>query len=392
MAGRYSAAIVGCGSIGHAHMDGYRLVDKVDVIAIADPVAMARALYREEYARLDLQEFDTVEEMLTRARPDIVSVCTWHLLHPGPTIAAAEAGVKAVICEKPMAIGMAAANSMVDACEASGTKLVVSHQRRFTKGWEKGRELLQQGVIGVPQFVTNKVAQGLSNWGTHTIDGSRFVLGDPQPEWVMGGVERRTDRYERDTAIEDACLGLVHFEGGLQLFIQSDLMREGASAGSFEIRGTEGMMEVGEARVRLMNASSGGWQEVELGLQEGDQGIGGNTNAAQVRELIGWLEGDVSEHRGSGRQARVTVEIMMGLYESARRNQVVHFPMQEMEYPLTAMVEEGGLPVETEGAYDIRDFLRWDGVDVERYRALRAEGHGHHQIMRQLHEERAPGA
>ena len=47
-----------------------------------------------------------VEEMLEKAKPDIVSVCTWHLLHPAPTIAAANAGVRAVICEKPMAIGM----------------------------------------------------------------------------------------------------------------------------------------------------------------------------------------------------------------------------------------------------------------------------------------------
>ena len=37
---------------------------------------------------------------------------------------------------------------MVDACEASGTKLVISHQRRFTKGWERAREMVQEGVIG----------------------------------------------------------------------------------------------------------------------------------------------------------------------------------------------------------------------------------------------------
>ena len=125
----YTAAIVGCGSIGHAHMDGYNLVDQVEVIAVADPVEAARRIYVEEYGIP--QQYDTVEEMLETAKPDIVSVCTWHLLHPGPTIAAARAGVKGVICEKPMAIGMGPADSMVDACDASGTKLVISHQRRL---------------------------------------------------------------------------------------------------------------------------------------------------------------------------------------------------------------------------------------------------------------------
>lgn len=384
---KYTAAIIGCGSIAHAHMDGYALVDNVDVIAIADPVANARDQYLRTYAELNLQAFDAVDDMLATAKPDIVSVCTWHLLHPAPTIAAARAGVRAVICEKPMAIGMGAADSMEQACQQSGTKLVISHQRRFTKGWETARELVRQGAIGKPLFVTNKVAEGLTNWGTHSIDGSRFVLGDPQPKWVMGAVERRTDRYERDTAIEDACLGLVHFEGDVQLFIQSDLMREGATAGSFQIKGTEGMMEVSESQVRLMNATSNGWHDVDLGVGEGDLAIGGNTNAAQVRELLQWLEGTVDEHRGSGRQARVTVEIMMGLYESARRQQTINFPLQEKGYPLELMINEGRLPVEVEGRYDIRAFLSWEGVDPERYRELVAEGKAHNQIMRQLHAE-----
>ncbi len=379
----YRAAIIGCGSIGHAHMDGYRLVDGVDVVAIVDPVAEAREHYIEQYEDLSLQPFATVEEMLEQVKPDIVSVCTWHLLHPAPTIAAAGAGVKAVICEKPMAIGMGAADSMVEACAASGTKLVISHQRRFTPGWERARQLLAEGVIGDPEFVTNKVREGLTNWGTHTIDGSRFVLGDPRAEWVMGAVERGTDRYERDTAIEDACMGLIHFETGVQLFIQSDLMAEGASAGAFQIRGSEGQMDVTETTVRILNGD--GWLDADVKLDDDYKGIGGSTNAAQVRELLSWLEGG-PEHRGAGHTARETVEVMMALYESARRNEVIRLPMEEKGYPLELMINEGKLPVRHDGRYDIRAFLSWEGIDRDAYRRLRDEGIGHHQAMRQLHE------
>ena len=121
MAKTYTAAIVGCGSIGHAHAEGYQIAG-VELVAIADPQPVARQQYVHEYGAL--QEFATVEEMLQKAQPDLVSVCTWHLLHPAPTIAAATAGVKGVICEKPMAIGMAAANSMVEACDPSGEPLL----------------------------------------------------------------------------------------------------------------------------------------------------------------------------------------------------------------------------------------------------------------------------
>ena len=385
MSKKYTAAIIGCGSIGHAHMDGYNLVDNIDVIAVADPTEIARQQYVEEY---DIpQQFDTVEEMLEKAKPDIVSVCTWHLLHPAPTIAAANAGVLAVICEKPMAIGMNAADSMVEACENSGTKLVISHQRRFTPGWEKAKKLLGNGAIGTPLFVTNKVADGLTNWGTHSIDGSRFVLGDPKAQWVMGAVERKTDRYERDTPVEDACMGLVHFENDIQLFIQSDLMREGAQAGHFQIRGSNGYMEVTELSVRLHDTSTAGWQDIQIDTPEGAQAIGGNSNADQVLELIEVLEGRLDRHRNSGNTARDTVEIMMALYESARRNSVVHLPLEEREYPLEKMVSEGKLPVEIEGRYDIRSFLKWEGIDIDEYKELIAQGHGHHHAMRQLHEK-----
>ena len=385
MSKKYTAAIIGCGSIGHAHMDGYNLVDNIDVIAVADPTEIARQQYVEEY---DIpQQFDTVEEMLEKAKPDIVSVCTWHLLHPAPTIAAANAGVLAVICEKPMAIGMNAADSMVEACEDSGTKLVISHQRRFTPGWEKAKKLLENGAIGTPLFVTNKVADGLTNWGTHSIDGSRFVLGDPKAQWVMGAVERKTDRYERDTPVEDACMGLVHFENDIQLFIQSDLMREGAQAGHFQIRGSNGYMEVTELSVRLHDTSTAGWQDIQIDTPEGAQAIGGNSNADQVLELIEVLEGRLDRHRNSGNTARDTVEIMMALYESARRNSVVHLPLEEREYPLEKMVSEGKLPVEIEGRYDIRSFLKWEGIDIDEYKELIAQGHGHHHAMRQLHEK-----
>ena len=262
-------------------MDGYELTDEVEVVAVADPVAAARARYVWECYGIPQQCMKALRKCSRMPSPDIVSVCTWHLLHPAPTIAAAQAGVKAVICEKPMAIGMEAADSMVDACDASGTKLIISHQRRFTPGWEKARQLIREGAIGTPLFVTNKVADGLTNWGTHSIDGSRFVLDNPKASWVMGSVERRTDRYERDTAVEDACMGLVQFDGDLQLFIQSDLKREGAAAGHFQIRGSEGFMEVTELSVRLHTTNRAGWQEVEIELPEGAKAIGGYTNAAQ---------------------------------------------------------------------------------------------------------------
>ena len=311
MSKQYKAAIVGCGSIGQAHMQGYERLDNVDVVAVVDPLEPARKMYMDEYGIPS--GYATVGEMLEHAQPDIVSVCVWHLLHDTVTAEVAIGpSVKGIICEKPMAIGMGRADAMVDVCEVNDVKLAISHQRRFTPGWEKARELIEDDAIGTPLRADLRVKEGLANWGTHSIDGARYILGDPIAEWVMGAVERRTNKYERDTAIEDACMGLVHFGGSLQFFIQSDLWDRNCDAGKFFIRGTEGMLHVTETVLKMFNAETQGWKSIDLGLKEGDQAIGGNTNAAQTRELIEWIEGG-PESRGSGRIARDTVEIMMAM-------------------------------------------------------------------------------
>ncbi|MDA1280638.1 MAG: Gfo/Idh/MocA family oxidoreductase [Chloroflexi bacterium] len=385
MSKQYRAAIVGCGSIGQAHMQGYQRIDNIDVVAVTDPLEPARNMYMSEYGIP--AGYATVAEMLEKAKPDIVSICVWHLLHDTVTAeVAAGPSVKGIICEKPMAIGMGRADAMVDVCEANDVKLAISHQRRFTPGWEKAKELVEDGAIGIPLRADLRVKEGLANWGTHSIDGARFVLGDPVAEWVMGAVERRTDKYERNTVIEDSCMGLIHFGGSLQFFIQSDLWDRNCDAGKFFIRGTEGMLHVRETILKLFNAETGGWKDIDLKLKEGDQAIGGNTNAAQTLELIRWIETG-QESRGSGRKARDTVEVMMAMYESARQNRVIHLPMAEKEYPLELMINEGKLQVEVEGRYDIRGFLDRSNIDEARYKQLRDDGVPHHQAMRTVHEE-----
>ena len=385
MSKKYKAAIVGCGSIGQAHMQGYERLDNVDVVAVVDPLEPARKMYMDEYGIPS--GYATVGEMLEKAKPDIVSVCVWHLLHNTVTAEVAIGpSVKGIICEKPMAIGMGRANAMVDVCEANDVKLAISHQRRFTPGWEKAKDLVDNGAIGIPLRADLRVKEGLANWGTHSIDGARYILGDPTAESVMGAVERRTNKYERNTAIEDACMGLIHFGGSLQFFIQSDLWDRNCDAGKFFIRGTEGMLHVTETVLKMFNAETRGWESIDLELKDGDQAIGGNTNAAQTKELIEWIEGG-PESRGSGRIARDTVEVMMAMYESARRNMVVTLPLQEKEYPLECMISEGKLPLEDKERYDIRGFLDRSQIDENRLQQLKDDGIPHHQAMRIIHEE-----
>ena len=380
MVSRYRAAVIGCGDIAHAHVEGYRLNPDVQVDAVVDPVEAARAQFQTEYGIP--HAYASSSELFDHFIPDLVSICVWHPLHPECTIEAARAGVKGVICEKPMATSLAAADAMVAACELHETKLIISHQRRFTPGWEDARARIASGEIGPVKTLQGNAGDGLLNGGTHIVDGLLFLAGDAEPAWVIGAFERHTNRFERATPIEDWAVVLCEVAGGAQMLVQSDIHGWGDADGVLlRAEGQDGMLEATEAWTAVFSANSKGWRRV-TNLDHVDT-IGGRANGRQVAELLRWLEGG-PEHRCSARYARRATEVMMAAYESARRRRMITLPLEELDYPLALMIKDGSLGPAEGPRYDIRSYLRRDGADEERYAALRAQGIGHHEIMRRL--------
>ncbi|MBI4551328.1 MAG: Gfo/Idh/MocA family oxidoreductase [Candidatus Latescibacteria bacterium] len=377
MSARYRAGVIGMGQIGRHHVIGYRGVESVDVVAITEPNERVRTAAQQEFNIPTA--YSDVREMLDRERLDFVSVCTWHLLHEPQTVAAAAYRPKAILCEKPMTVGLASADRMIRTCEDRGVRLVIGHQRRFFHSWTKARELIQEGVIGTPQMVTAKTGEGLLNCGTHVVDAIRYLLGDPETEWVMGAVERKTDRFEREVRIEDRCLGVIRFKTGAQALIQSDLTPEW-SVDDYQVRGMDGVLETTSQAVRYVNGSTTGWVTVETGYDD--------AWVLQAQGLVSWVEG-ATGHRGEARQARQTVEILMALYQSARDHEVVRMPMQEQGYPIDLMWDEGKIPVVEPGAYDIRAFLAMEPDDRAAYGEMRRQGMRHKDIaeaMKRRHQ------
>ncbi len=365
----YRAGIVGAGQIGRSHAVGYQGTDEIDLVAVTEPNDRVRKAFQEDYSVPG--GYTDMKEMLDNEDLDYVSICTWHLLHEPQSVLAAGYLPKAIICEKPMTVGMASVKRMIKACEDNQVKLVIGHQRRFYHSWTKARELILNGVIGEPQMVTTKSGEGLLNCGTHVIDACRYLLGDPETEWVMGALERKTDRYEREVRIEDACMALIEFTGGAQALVQSDLTPERWSVEEYQVRGTDGMLETDARKVRYINGSTDKWVELEPEYED--------PWVLQSRDTVRYVENG-GDHRGDVKQAAYTVEITMALFQSARNHEIVRMPLGEQGYPVDLMFEEGKLPVEEAGAYDIRAFLAMEPEDRQRYNEMRHEGMRHKDI------------
>ena len=339
----YRVGIIGCGGMGRSHSRAWTAQPKAQVVAAMDIYEEAAQRVSDEY---DVPAtYTDVDEMLAKEDLDIVSITTWQGPRAEATVAAAKAGVKGIIGEKPMAASLGQADAMIAACEENDVKLIIGHQGRYAPANIETRRLVAAGAIGEPTTVHHSAKRhaGLLNTGTHAIDGWRFILSDPETLWVIGQTSRTTDRWERRTICEDLCMGLVCFEGGARGIYEGDLPEPSVSHP--KIAGTEGQIRNGpDGTLLLQNGDAKGWQTITPPPQTKNQ----------YDEFIEWIEGEIPDHRGSGVQARYTLEIMMAIYESLRIKDVVHIPMETKELPLELMVNDGTLPVLVEGKYDLR--------------------------------------
>ncbi len=340
----YRAGLIGCGRIAGAHVNGYRSSDRYELVAVAD---IKREAAEGVCERFDIPtHYLDYREMLEREDLDVVSIATWAGSHAEITVPVAAAGVKGILCEKPMAPSLGEASAMIEVCAENGVKLAIGHQHRFDPSWVEARNLVAAGAIGRPTLATIHVSDGLLNNGTHYIDGIRFILGDPEAEWAMAQVERKTDRYERGEPIEDRLVGLAAFAQGTRALVDVDLPAvEGEPASPYTFHGTDGRIELDRQGLRLLNAD--GWQEMDF-----PQPV--PSHSLQAQEFARWMDGEIEDYRGSAERAYQTVAVMMGFYQSVRSKGVVTFPLTIKESPLKLLIEAGELPVEQVGKYDIR--------------------------------------
>jgi predicted dehydrogenase len=369
---RYRSAIIACGTIARCHGRGWQGVPDVELAAIADSNAEARDEFGEFFGVPPEQRYADYREMLDTVRPDFVDVCSWHGLHAEMVIAAAARAPKAILCQKPMSLSLGEADRMLTACAREGVKLVVAHQRRHLAGWLEAKKQIDQGIIGnVVQVTLNSGT--LLNVLSHDVNMALFLLGDRPVEWVMGAVERTTDRYERSFPCEDGAVGIAQVEGGVQIVMSAALPTGGRGHGA-RIIGTDGIMELGVTRPPAEEIRSDGNMRAPEGSSAKYNDENGYAQVLRVggdrwerieapwhdpfvhmaQEAVDWVDGKIDDPISSGQKGRATIEVLMAIYESARKRRRIDLPLKTLANPLQLMVESGELPVEWPGAYETR--------------------------------------
>ncbi|NJN81261.1 MAG: hypothetical protein HC802_02535 [Caldilineaceae bacterium] len=98
--------------------------------------------------------------------------------------------------------------------------------------------------------------------------------------------------------------------------------------------------------MKYLNSTSGGWQQVDAPWHD--------SWAHQAQEAIDWVEDRVEAPISGADRAFAVQEVMMALFESARKKQRIYLPLKTRINPLNLMVENGDLPVDWPGRYERR--------------------------------------
>ncbi|MER8024150.1 Gfo/Idh/MocA family protein [Glutamicibacter protophormiae] len=344
--------IVGCGNISANHLEAFQALDSVTVAAVCDVdgarAAQVAAEYSVEHA------VDSVQGLLELGL-DIVSVCTPHPTHQQVVLQAAAAGVH-VLCEKPIAVDVPAAEQMVQACAEAGVKLGVLFQRRFWPAAAELRAQIDSGALGTP--VLGQVSVMLhreheyysaADWrGTWAADGGGVLMTQAIHyldllQWYLGDVARvqgevNTYKHGEHIEVEDSATALLTFASGAMATVMASTSADPALGVQIRITGSNGASaelsefpEGSDGRLTLRTADhridasavhpAGVPANVALGQINGALK---EHHRAQIAQFVAAVREDL-EPAVTGEEAVKSLRILLAVYESARTGRPVDF-------------------------------------------------------------------
>lgn len=202
------------------------------------------------------KRYATLDELLADSDIHAVYISTTNELHKEQCLAAAAAG-KHVLCEKPLALSVADALTMVRACDEAGVVMATNHHIRNAASHLKIKEVVSDGAIGdvlaARVFHAVYLPEHLQGWRldrpdagggvildivVHDADTLRFHL-DEDPDEVVG-FDQNAGMGKK--GLEDGSMAVIRFPSGAIAQTHESFVVRYAGSG-FELHGTRGSIK-----------------------------------------------------------------------------------------------------------------------------------------------------
>ena len=281
--------IIGTGWIADVHVDTYKVMPDVEIVAGADLIPGKAEAFFKKHGLENVKCYPSHKELIDSGEVDAVSICTYNSTHAECTIYALEHGVH-VLLEKPMCVTLEEAIEIRKAEKASGLVLSIGFQPRFDENMKMVKSIVQSGVLGKIYYIQtgggrrhgiptpfgttfiekDKGAIGaLGDIGCYSLDMVLNALGYPKPLTVSGYVsdyfgkdpdfyvsEGKPANYADIFSVDDFGAAFVRLEGGIILDFRIAWAMHLDTSGDTIIMGTKGSLRI--PSTECWNGSIGG--------------------------------------------------------------------------------------------------------------------------------------
>ena len=341
--------VVGCGRISDRHFDAIEAHPEMTLVGVSDDLPDRARVAGERYG---VPAFTSYAAMLKETDADAAVICTPSGLHPRHGIMAAERGLH-VICEKPMATRLEEADQLVRTCDDAGVHLFVVKQNRLNPGIQLLKHAMELGRFGRVYMASVRVFWNrpqsyydLAPWrGTWEFDGGAFMNQASHyvdlVQWLMGPVETVSAKIAtlaRRIETEDTGAAILRFRNGALGVLETTMLTYPRNLeGSITILGEKGTVQIGGTALNRVEE----WQFAEyhdddreaeaLRVAPDPLSVYGSGHRPYYENVVRVLRGEAAAGT-DGREGRKSLELILGIYESARTGREIHLPLRAFSH------------------------------------------------------------
>ena len=339
----FRIALVGCGRISASHVEAIARVDGLELVAACDPDSVRARNVAEPR---NIPWFTDYAKMLAEVDCEVVAIATPSGLHPEQGVLAAKSG-RHVVMEKPMAISLEGADALVKACDAARVHLFVVKQNRLNAAVQLLKNAADKGRFGRIYLANCTVRWSRpqdyydqASWrGTWEFDGGAFMNQASHYvdliQWVMGPVESviaKTATLARNIETEDTGVAVMRFRSGALGVIEVTMLTYPRNLeGSITLLGEKGTVKIGGTAVNRVEhwefADTEPGDDAARTLSSNPPNVYGYGHEGYYRNVLAVLRGDAQPDT-DGRAGRKSLELILGIYQSARTGCEVPLPLK----------------------------------------------------------------
>ena len=339
--------IIGAGMIAELHAKCIQSLDKVRLVGVYDINSASAQKLADQF---HCKAYDKFETFLADPEIEAVTIATPSGMHGKVAIPAARAG-KHILCEKPLDITLEKVDAIIQACDENHVLLSPVFQTRFTRPVQLVHQAMRSGRFGRmvlasaqmrwyrnPAYYSGSSWRGtwamdgggaLMNQAIHMIDLLIYINGAPEEVFAFAGT------LTHSIEVEDNLCAAVKFRNGSFGTIEVSTSCAPGFPRRLEFSGSEGTVAFEEDKITRWEFTHPNPEDAEI-LRElsGKANVGGGSTPMNISvdghsSQISDLADAIMSGRPpflDGREGRRAIELICGIYESAKSGKPYYFP------------------------------------------------------------------